>query len=202
LKSKKLLSTLLSFGLIMTAVAPGVMAKPVEKVEANYSIYHEVRANEDAIIEMLKREGKIKEGASQEEISKMLNEYLKVTDPANDKIKSNREKMKHERMIEKTRQYAINNGNTEKVLKGQERYAPQIGEVQEEGEYEGTVMEVDPLVVLMDFADYNHEDLTAAETANFYEDFSAEHYKNMMFREGTYKGPDGETDFITMRQYY
>jgi len=57
------------------------------------------------------------------------------------------------------------------------------------------------LAILIDFPDYPVNAVTADLTKNYYEDFSKEHYQNMLFSDQGYSGPSGQ-NLISMKQYY
>ncbi|MBI6872056.1 immune inhibitor A domain-containing protein [Clostridium aciditolerans] len=76
--------------------------------------------------------------------------------------------------------------------------------------WKGNVHKAKPLVVLMDYKDYNHTQLVDKDKAildqRFYakykaEDFTPEHYKNIFFAPSTYKSADGK-DYVSMRGYF
>lgn len=60
-----------------------------------------------------------------------------------------------------------------------------------------------PLVVMMEFPDYNHGDLLTKypNTPQQFESFDKAHYEDMYFGEDTYVGPDGE-NYMTFRSYF
>lgn len=57
------------------------------------------------------------------------------------------------------------------------------------------------LAILIDFPDYPVNTVTAELTKNYYDDYSQEHYQNMLFSESGYAGPSGQ-NLISMNQYY
>jgi len=73
----------------------------------------------------------------------------------------------------------------------------------EEEEFDGEVFISKPLVILMDFKDYNHEQLTEKEswTINGFDGshFTPDFFKQMFFGDETYTGSDGR-EFVTMNQ--
>ncbi|MBI6872057.1 immune inhibitor A domain-containing protein [Clostridium aciditolerans] len=75
--------------------------------------------------------------------------------------------------------------------------------------WKGTVYKAKPLVVLMDYKDYNHTEINEKDAksikdfnfANYKaEDYTPEHYQNMFFGENSYKGADGK-DYVSMRRH-
>lgn len=59
------------------------------------------------------------------------------------------------------------------------------------------------LTVLIDFPDlpYNDNGLSSSDTQMFYNDYSVEHYRSLLFSESGYDGPQGQT-LMTGYQYY
>ncbi|GIU14248.1 MULTISPECIES: immune inhibitor A domain-containing protein [unclassified Shewanella] len=59
------------------------------------------------------------------------------------------------------------------------------------------------LTVLIDFPDLPHDDngLTSSDTQMFYNDYSVEHYRSLLFSNSGYQGPQGQT-LMTGYQYY
>ncbi len=59
------------------------------------------------------------------------------------------------------------------------------------------------LTVLIDFPDLPHDDngLTSSDTQMFYNDYSVEHYRSLLFSSTGYDGPQGQT-LMTGYQYY
>ncbi|WP_299803033.1 immune inhibitor A domain-containing protein [uncultured Shewanella sp.] len=59
------------------------------------------------------------------------------------------------------------------------------------------------LTVLIDFPDLPHDDngLSSSDTQMFYNDYSVEHYRSLLFSNSGYEGPQGQT-LMTGYQYY
>ncbi|MGB8955882.1 MAG: immune inhibitor A domain-containing protein [Tumebacillaceae bacterium] len=57
------------------------------------------------------------------------------------------------------------------------------------------------LVLLVDYSDYAHNNMTQDETDMYYKDYTVQHYKDMMFNPNGYTGPNGQ-NMISMKQYY
>ena len=67
--------------------------------------------------------------------------------------------------------------------------------------WQGNVTTDRVLAILIDFPDYPVNAVTPALTANYYEDYTAEHYQQMLFSNEGYIGPNGQ-NLISMKQYY
>ncbi|MHB9146291.1 MAG: immune inhibitor A domain-containing protein [Symbiobacteriia bacterium] len=57
------------------------------------------------------------------------------------------------------------------------------------------------LVLLVEYSDFTHNNITSDETDMFYSDYTRDHFQQMIFGEGGYTGPNGE-NLISMKQYY
>ncbi|WP_139905583.1 immune inhibitor A domain-containing protein [Clostridium thermarum] len=136
-------------------------------------------ANEEKIIEMLKREGKLAKNATYAESQKAYLEYMQKTSKANKKLpvsKAERElKAKHNQKVQKSKfGQSIPDNNTKTV---------------------------NILALLVDFQDYKHNSIKPGETDMYYADYSHSHFEDMLFGNKGYSGPDSE-NFVSMKQYY
>ncbi|MFQ3544927.1 immune inhibitor A [Halobacillus rhizosphaerae] len=156
-------------------------------------------ANDEKLIEMLKKEGKIKKNASPEQANKVLKKYLKSKTVKQAKEEDTGELVKkHEKALKKkAHEKGLKHGRGNKHGHGKwNKVAP----VKEEA-YNGEVREDKVLVLNIDFPDYEKSSITKDETDMFYEDYTHDHFQNMIFGENGYKGPNGE-NLISMKQYY
>ena len=72
----------------------------------------------------------------------------------------------------------------------------------EEGNSPGVQKKGKLLTLMVEFSDFEHNNLKPEETDNYYSDYDTEHFENMIFGdEGEFKGPNGE-DSISQKQYY
>lgn len=67
-------------------------------------------------------------------------------------------------------------------------------------------MIIKPLVILMDYQDYTHDQMADLEekshqTGDAYVSYEKDLYETLFFGEGTYTGPNGES-YITFREYF
>ena len=202
MKSKKILGILMSATLTLGLVAPAVNVQAAQSKNYSngsyYGAYHAAQANEDKIIDMLKKQGKITENTSPEEIQKIIQEYLGEQDPATYLRPNERDVKLTEKMNDKAKAYGVMQDQQLSMKKGND--APQY--VQPEGEWTAAKVTVKPLVILMDYQDFKYTDMKEDETDFYYDDYSKNHYQNILFNEGTYKGPDGIEDFVTMKEWY
>ncbi|MBS4537916.1 immune inhibitor A [Clostridium sp. D2Q-11] len=152
-------------------------------------------ANDEKLIEMLKKEGKIAKDASPAEAEKALNDFLR--DKAEGAKKRNKEMYNIEKEIpgSKTINNGTFNGNGRK--KGHEQNLEAL--IKES--YDGEVRTDKVLVLLIDYPDQKAGDITESETDMYYEDYPQEHFQDMIFGEDGYIGPNGE-NYVSMKQYY
>ena len=54
---------------------------------------------------------------------------------------------------------------------------------------------------MVEYSDYKHGQIQPDETSLYYDDYSKEHYQDMLFGDNGYTGPNGE-NFVSMKQYY
>jgi immune inhibitor A len=154
-------------------------------------------ANDERLIEMLKREGKLAKNAGPAEAEKALQKYLKA------KSQSGKTKNQLPGVLEIPKQNGEKESNGLKDGKGNklgQTKKNSVDSVKEEA-YEGEVREDKVLVLKIDFPDYASSSITKEETDMFYEDYSDEHFQNMIFGDEGYEGPNGE-NIISMKQYY
>lgn len=155
-------------------------------------------ANDERLIEMLKKEGKIAKDATPAEAEKGLQKYL--NDKAKNAGKTKDELPKPLAAVKdgsnKTENNGLKNGKGNKL--GQTQGT--VDGVKKEEYYDG-VRKDKVLVLAIDFPDYPQSTITKEETDMWYEDYPTEHFQDMIFGDDGYEGPNGEK-FVSMKQYY
>lgn len=156
-------------------------------------------ANDEKLIKMLKKQGKISLTASPGEATKILQDYLNKKVTTAEKSNGYSETNKTVQTPTITNSKATKNVPAVKtVKKGQ----PINGVAPAEPvTYNGTVKKDNILVLLIDFPNYLHNSMTTADTDLYYSDYTSAHFAEMMFGANGYKGPSGQT-LISMKQYY
>ncbi|ASF41399.1 protease [Halobacillus halophilus] len=160
-------------------------------------------ANDEKLIEMLKEDGKIAPDASPSEAQKGLNKFLKAKSEAakKDTGELNKEaKEAKEKLQGEMKNNSLTNGKGNKLGQAKKNAPDSV----EEEAYDGEMRTDKVLVLLVDYPDKPHNSMTADETDMYYEGedaYSREHYQDMLFGEGGWTGPDGET-YDSMKQYY
>ena len=160
-------------------------------------------ANDEKLIEMLKEDGKIAPDASPSEAQKGLNKFLQSKSEAakKDKGELNKEaKEAKEKLQDEMKNNSLTNGKGNKL--GQAKKNAPAGVTEEA--YNGEMRTDKVLVLLVDYPDKPHNSMTSDETDMYYDGedaYSRDHYQDMLFGEGGWTGPDGET-YDSMKQYY
>lgn len=210
---KKILGTsVLSAGLVFSAFSPAVAADKVAgPTNGSNSIttgsgapFDLGVANSDRLIEMLKKSGKIAQDASPYEAEKALQSYLHKRAEAAAKVKSEDQLttkgISLKNVVNKKLDQGLKSGKGSKL--GQAKKNDVQG-VQKE-KWDGSTRQDEVLVLLIDYPDLPHGTITKDETDMYYsnpDDYSREHYQDMIFGENGYLGPDGKTK-ISMKQFY
>nr|WP_235714653.1 immune inhibitor A domain-containing protein [Neobacillus dielmonensis] len=209
--NKRIGMPLLSAGLAFSAFAPGVVSQesvssPVLKVSAKESAPVDLAiANNDRLIEMLKKNGTIAKDANAAEAEKALQQYLHKLAMNAATGKSENEFAKKQAEL-KAKVKAEMDSNGIKAGKGNKLgQAKQntVGPVQKEG-WDGQERKDEVLVLLIDFPDLPHGQLSKDETDMYYsgsDAYSHQHYQDMIFGDNGYVGPNGKT-LISMKQFY
>jgi immune inhibitor A len=136
-------------------------------------------ANEEKVIEMLKKEGKIAKDATYAEAQKLYLEYMNKAAKANKKLPTT----KMERDLAAKQNQSV------------QKY-----------KFEGRTPDTNPkkvnvLTLLVDFQDYKNNSIQPEETDMYYKKYDHKHFEDMIYGANGYEGPNGE-NLISMKQYY
>ena len=214
MKSRKVLSMAMAAALSVGAFAvpasaatvgpQNVLAKPTVKNDHNNGGAFDLGiANDERLIEMLKKEGEIKKNATAAEAQKGLQKFLKAKADSTEKqpgelqdeVAETNTKLKKE-MKDK----GVTKGKGNKLGHAKKNKPDSV----EEEAYDGEKRTDEVLVLLVDYPDKPHNSMTADETDMYYEGedaYSREHYQDMLFGTGGWTGPDGKR-YVSMKQYY
>ena len=162
-------------------------------------------ANDDRLIEMLKKSGKIAKNASPAEAHEVLEEFMKSKQESAMKKAGNGEledeqKASKEKLEKAMENNSFTNGKGNKLGQAKKNSPESV----EEEAYDGEMRTDKVLVLLVDYPDKPHNSMTPDETDMYYDGedaYSREHYQDMLFGTGGWIGPDGET-YVSMKQYY
>ncbi|WP_411730790.1 immune inhibitor A domain-containing protein [Peribacillus sp. CSMR9] len=201
---------LLSAGLAFSAFTPGVISHVNLSQEVKVSGKEGAPidlgiANDDRLIEMLKKNGSIPKDATTTEADKALQKYLhKLATASETNKKENSFEKKQAALKEQVKAKMDSNGlNEGKGNKSGQAKQNTVSSVKKE-DWDGTERKDEVLVLLIDFPNLPHGQLTSDETDMYYsgpDAYSNQHYQDMIFGENGYVGPDGKKK-ISMKQYY
>ncbi|MEL3970888.1 immune inhibitor A domain-containing protein [Rossellomorea oryzaecorticis] len=160
-------------------------------------------ANDERLIEMLKKEGKIAKNASPAEAEKALAKFLnkkaegakKEAGELEDEAAANKAKLQGE-----MQNNGLKSGKGNKLGQAKKNSPDSV----KKEAYDGEMRTDKVLVLLVDYPDRLHNKMTPEETDMYYEGndaYSREHYQDMLFGTGGWTGPDGE-NYVSMKQYY
>jgi immune inhibitor A len=208
---KAILATGLSIGLASSSLFAGSMDANAQNaldqvLKSKHSQTHSALdlaiVNEDRLLELLIKQGVITKDASAQEKQAALQNYLELKgkesgvkgdDPLAAKVKAaNAEKQKDFKDFNN----GLLNGNGKK--KGHLKGNP---DPVKETPFTGEAREDKVLVLAVEYADFEHNNIKPDETDNYYEDYPLEHYEDMIFGENGVEGPNGE-DLVSMKQFY
>lgn len=203
----RITTPILTAGLVLSAMGPGVThhEKVVKASASEVAPVDLAIANEGRLIDMLKKNGTIPQDATAAEADKALQEYLhKLATTSAAKKETNSFAKKRAALTDQIKANIQSNGVTKGIgNKLGEAKQNTVSPVTKE-KWDGTQRKDEVLVLLIDFPDLPHGQLTPDETDMYYsgsDAYSHQHYQDMIFGEKGYLGPDGKTK-ISMKQYY
>ncbi|OAT84708.1 protease [Bacillus sp. MKU004] len=187
-----------------TVVPENVLAKPTVKDSHSHGGPFDLGiANDERLIEMLKKNGKIAKNASPAEAQKALNKFLKNKADSAKKEEGELHEKEAETKVklkEEMKNNSLTSGKGNKLGQAKKNSPESV----KEEAYNGEKRTDKVLVLLVDYPDKPHNSLAPEETDMHYEGedaYSREHYQDMLFGEGGWTGPDGKT-YVSMKQYY
>lgn len=198
--SKKLLCTLMSCSLVLSTLSftprttiaqPKLVTGEYVQLEQSDGTVDLAIANEERLIEMLKKTGKIAANASEEEALKALKEYLQPMA---------KEYAKDPSQLNKQEKLALGKIKEENKKNGSSKDNNKFPGTKPRT-WDGSVTKDRILVLLEDFKDYKHSQITPQETDMYYKDYAQKHYQDMIFGNNGYVGPNGEL-LMSMKQFY
>ena len=148
-------------------------------------------ANDEKIIEMLKKNGTIPKGATQDQADKILREYLRGLEKQNNT---------NPQALTLKEKQGLKEYQKEAVQKGVLKSSNSTKRVQNSVDT-NTITKDKALVILIEFSDLKHNSLKASDTAMYYPDYTQQHFSDMIFGKTGYKGPNGE-NLISFKQFY
>ncbi|WP_226668023.1 immune inhibitor A domain-containing protein [Microbulbifer aggregans] len=157
-------------------------------------------ANEDKLIEMLKRSGRIAEDATIPEAEVALRSFLKEravqAEQRGGNLASTDSRLLANAKSNKL-QGSLQNGNGNKLGQGKSQVpAPLSPE-----SYAGVNKTARVLAILMEFPDFPHNSIEPGESDMYYPDYTPEHYQDLLFSSSGFAGPGGDS-LLSMQQFY
>ncbi|MGM7700290.1 immune inhibitor A domain-containing protein [Pseudalkalibacillus sp. Hm43] len=215
MKKSKITSTALAVMMGLSTLTYGAVASPqmAEAEKARESVTQQYGgapidlgiANDERLIEMLKKEGTIDKNATAAEAEKALKIYLKKrsanSEHSHEEGELHDEAQESKAKLQKDmKKNGLTSGKGNKL--GQAKKNKPDGVVEEA--YDGQMRTDKVLAILIDYPDKPTNSMTADETDMYYEGenaYSREHYQDMLFGTGGWTGPDGK-NYVSMKQYY
>lgn len=138
-------------------------------------------ADEEKIIEMLKKEGKLSENATLEEAHAAFIAFMETFKKQNDEPLT----------------------KLQKDLKARAKETLANDDISTYGLEDETnkVTNINVLAVMVEYNDVKHNSITPDESDMYYENYDKQHYQDMLFGDNGYTGPNGE-NLISLKQFY
>lgn len=138
-------------------------------------------ADEEKIIEMLKKEGKLSENATLEEAHAAFIAFMETFKEQNDEPLT----------------------KLQKDLKARAKETLANDDISTYGLEDETnkVTNINVLAVMVEYNDVKHNSITPDESDMYYENYDKQHYQDMLFGDNGYTGPNGE-NLISLKQFY
>lgn len=150
----------------------------------------------EKIQQMLINAGHVNADASQEELDTAYKAFIDAKRRGVDRTESG-ELSEHAHKFKTEVLNKISAAKQQAVLKGS---ANNLNGVQLE-QWQGKTRTDRILAILIEFPDYPHNAVTPRETSNYFDDYTEQHYQDLLFSPKGYTGTDGNTH-LTMKQFY
>lgn len=194
---KKALSIALSLSMLIS-LSTGLGNKGQKEADVSGYLPQEniVSINKDAVTQKLIEDGKLKKNATEDEITKALQDYVKK-----DGVKDT--KTKYDKMAEAAANKKIQTGLINGTFNGKKIGQGSTLSNVTKTTYSTPVKKVKVLVLLGDFADYTHNNIPKPDLTKQYwtENFDAAHYQNLLFGDGFYTTKEGVKS-PTFKEYF
>lgn len=165
--------------------------------------------DQDRLAEALQKRGLISKGASPEEVSKAVNDYIEKKQ-GEKPGKSDKALTKEEKAFDKKAKDFVSKQKDklakqldkghENFKKGKPNGAVKVDSAKQ-ADYNGGVREDKVLVLLVEYADFPHNNIDQEDGYMWSDDFNREHYQKMLFGEEDFTLFNGEK-VKTFKQYY
>ncbi len=199
-------------GTLLSGLSSG-LASPVSEAPLHKHVSHSSHfegsidlsiVNEEKLMEALIKRGEIRGKATEEQKQQQLKEYIALKGQTNSNKNTSDDpftkqvKQAASKKQKKVKEYGENLQNGSGNKTGQvDKHIVSV----KENTSPGVVKKGKLLTLMVEYADYQHNNITSDETDNYYKDYNKEHYEDMIFGDNGVKGPNGET-FVSQKQYY
>jgi immune inhibitor A len=206
---KSSITSVVFAGTLLSGMSGG-LASPISEAPLHQKVSHSTHfagsidlsiVNDEKLIEALMKRGVIPANATEAQKQMGLKNYLTVKgksdankkgsdDPLSKKVKQAEAK----KQKEFNKGLLTGKGNKNGHLKGQPSSV-------QEGASPGVVKQGKLLTLMVEYADYEHNNIQPDETDNYYADYNTEHFEDMIFGDNGVEGPNGE-NFVSQKQFY
>lgn len=185
------------FSAVPTLTVHAADVESLEEQSISVPTYDAAIANDDKIIETLKKNGTIPEDTTPDKYPEILKDYLKEDKNENSKGALDLDN-KSLQGLKKYAKEATENG----ILKDADDFFKSFEKHKKpQTTWDGSVTKDKALVILIEFPDLPHNTLKPEDTDMYYKDYTKEHYNDMIFGENGCEGPNGEK-LTSLKQYY
>ncbi|WP_342542551.1 immune inhibitor A domain-containing protein [Paenisporosarcina sp. FSL H8-0542] len=208
---KSSITSVVFAGTLLSGMSGG-FASPISEAPLHQQVSHSAQShfagsidlsivNDEKLIKALMKRGVIPANASEAQKQQGLHNYLAAKGQSDSSNKVSDDPLaKQVKQAEAKKQKEFNNG----LLKGNGKkngHLKKQPDPVEEGASPGVVKQGKLLTLMVEYSDFEHNNLQPNETDNYYEDYNTKHFEDMIFGENGVKGPNGET-FVSQKQYY
>ncbi|MBV7505095.1 immune inhibitor A [Bacillus sp. sid0103] len=221
-------TSLLSTGLVFSSFAPATFAKSTNVAKVPYSNVLQTPegstlpflgkhtggpfdiglVNEDKVLKLLIDQGIVNKDASPQEQQKQMNAYFAKRAAKANVAGTNQQEVKQIRtQLQEKAKLKIKDAGVPKANKASKTNvskpvtSSKVDPIQKET-WAGPERKDKVLVLLVDYPDAPHSTIKDGDGAVLqYEDYTQQHYKDMIFGDDGYEGPNGE-NLVSVKQYY
>lgn len=191
----------------------GGLANPISEVPLHQKVSHSSHfagtidlsiVNDEKLIEALIKRGVIPANASEAQKQKGLQSYLALKGKDDSNLKASNDPLaKQVKQADAKKQKQAKEYN-DGLLKGdgnKNGHLKTQPDPVEEGASPGVVKQGKLLTLMVEYSDYEHNNIQPDETDNYYEDYNTKHFEDMIFGDDGVEGPNGE-NFVSQKQFY
>lgn len=209
---KSSITSVLFAGTLLSGMSGG-LASPISDAPLHHKVSHSTHfagsidlsiVNDEKLIEALMKRGVIPANATEAQKQIGLQNYLAVKGQSDSSKTVNADPLaKQVKQAEAKKQKEFKEFN-DGLLNGDGNksghFKKQPNPV-EEGTSPGVVKQGKLLTIMVEYVDYEHNNIQPDETDNYYEDYTTKHFEDMIFGDNGVEGPSGE-NFVSQKQFY